>query len=107
MVWKLIPQILGGALIGLVAVLDYHWHDKRTRRFRRARACLYVLCFLCVVAGILATANEHREGVELRRLVQQLVHNTDELQRVQKRFDERLNQKLLAEPSGKVEIGRA
>ena len=58
---RIVLQILAVALALVVALLDYQWHDKRTKRFRLARRGLLVLSVLFLIAAVAQTILEDRE----------------------------------------------
>lgn len=45
----------------MAAILDYHWHDKRTRRFRRIKWLLFGGATLLLAVSIVLTVQEQRE----------------------------------------------
>jgi hypothetical protein len=58
MALKIALQIAPVLVTVLVANLDYVWHDKRTRKFRRTRLLLYVLSGVMLILGVVATIRD-------------------------------------------------
>jgi tetratricopeptide (TPR) repeat protein len=59
--WKLGGQLVAALALILVAVLDYRWWDKRTRKFRRTRLTLFVVLGLLLGVSVLDAYFDHRE----------------------------------------------
>jgi hypothetical protein len=61
MVWKISFQTIAVLTAIVIANLDYLWHDKRTRKFKRTRIFLYVLAALTLVLSIVVTIKDDRQ----------------------------------------------
>lgn len=58
---RIVLQILAVSLALVVALLDYKWHDKRTKKFRVARRALLVLSVVFLAAAVAQTILEDHE----------------------------------------------
>ncbi len=61
MVWKIVLQTTAVLTAILIANLDYVWHDKRTRKFKRTRVILYVLAAITLVLSVVVTIQDDRQ----------------------------------------------
>lgn len=61
MVWKIVLQTIAVLMAILIANLDYVWHDKRTRKFKRTRVILYVLAGITLVLSVIVTIQDDRQ----------------------------------------------
>jgi len=57
---RILAQVLAAGLPILVGILDYHWRDKRTRRFRRLKWALFGLAGLLLILGVVLTVQDDR-----------------------------------------------
>jgi hypothetical protein len=64
LIWKLLPQILAILVVAVVAVLDYVWHDKRTKKFRATRFWLFLLIVPLMLLSVLALLKEERANLQ-------------------------------------------
>lgn len=58
MVFKYALIVLTGAVSWIVTLLDYKWHDKRTRLFKRLRQALFILIPIGVAGAIVASKSD-------------------------------------------------
>ena len=61
MFWKIVLQTTTVLVAILIANLDYVWHDKRTRKFKRARVVLYALAGIMLCFSIIVTIQDDRQ----------------------------------------------
>jgi hypothetical protein len=78
MVWKIALQIIAVLTAILIANLDYLWHDKRTRKFKRTRLFLYLLAAITLILSVVVTIQDDRQH---RHEIKQLTSTLDNLQR--------------------------
>jgi len=64
MIWKLLPPVLTILVATVVAVLDYVWHDKRTKKFRKTRLCLFLLIVPLMLVSVAAILKEARTNAQ-------------------------------------------
>lgn len=73
---KLVPQLLGGVVLILTAILDYVASDKRTKRFRRLRLILLEILGVLIIFSIISVfeddRNKHRENQQLSKTIESL-----------------------------------
>lgn len=73
MFWKLIGTVLPVAGMVVIAVLDYVWWDKRTKRFKQARSGLMVILGVsAVVSGVGAYLESRDREAEAKQLAARL-----------------------------------
>jgi len=57
---RIVAQVLAVGLSILAGVLDYHWRDKRTRKFRRGKFSLFVVGMFLLIASVYLTVIDQR-----------------------------------------------
>ena len=70
---RILAQVLAAIALIVVAALDYHWHDKRTKRFKQLKGVLFGLLGGCLIASIwLAIYDEDQHAIEVAALTRDL-----------------------------------
>jgi hypothetical protein len=69
MVWKLLPQILTVLVVAGAAILDYIWHDKRTKKFRIAMFWLFLLITMLMIFSVVAVLKENKSNAEEKQIL--------------------------------------
>jgi hypothetical protein len=64
MIWKLLPQVLTILVAAVVALLDYVWHDKRTKKFRKTRLFLFLLIVPLMLVSVASLLKEVRTNAQ-------------------------------------------
>ena len=76
---RIIAQVLAVGFPLLAGLLDYHWRDKRTRKFRRVKFSLFVVGTLLLIVSVYLTILDQdaheRESSALRSSIQRLAAN--------------------------------
>jgi len=73
MIWKIALQLIAVLTAILIANLDYLWHDKRTRKFKRTRLFLYFLAGITLILSVVVTVQDNRQHkVEVTQLTSAL-----------------------------------
>lgn len=76
MLWNILPQLLAFLMVVLAAILDYVWHDKRTRKFRIARLSLFILVLAGLVTSVaVAIRSDRSHEAEVRRHQAEVLRN--------------------------------
>jgi hypothetical protein len=58
---RIFAQGLAIFSVVLVAILDYQWHDKRTGRFKKLKATLFVILGICLITSVWLTVHDDRQ----------------------------------------------
>jgi hypothetical protein len=64
--WKIAAIVLCGVASEVITLLDYKWHDKRTRLFKRLRVALLVAIPLSVAATVAVAMLDEKETREMQ-----------------------------------------
>jgi hypothetical protein len=73
MVLKIVLQITAVLTVIVIANLDYLWHDKRTRKFKRTRLSLYFLAAITIILSVVVTIQSDRQHeYEMKQLTSAL-----------------------------------
>src|SRR6266536_4419048 len=92
MIWKLLPQMLTVLVTAIVAVLDYVWHDKRTKKFRTTMVWLFLSIVLLMAVSIIEVLKGERADVhEKEALRSQLALIKNSIESAKPYFDLYIN----------------
>ena len=73
LVLKIVLHVVTALTVFLIAILDYVWHDKRTRRFKCTRLFLYLLAAITLILSVVVTIQDNRQhDHEIERLTSAL-----------------------------------
>jgi hypothetical protein len=85
LVLKIVLQIIAVVLAILISSLDYIWHDKRTRSFKKGRLILFTLSIAFLVGSIVLTMidyfDNNRKEAELKDQLSKVQEQNDGLQK--------------------------